>query len=72
MEETKQVEIPEGKDIPKGWILSDERLPETYDKVLCYFMREKFTGYYRAYGWANDDCRPVSVSHWQPLPDDPE
>jgi hypothetical protein len=55
----------------RRWIPVRERLPEDGVRVLIYNLFGPRTGTKSGAVWFNDNDRPIPVTHWMPLPDDP-
>ena len=63
----------------RDWIKVDEKLPDEKELVLLYNQRhaEQHIGWLEneAFNWGDSDVAELEeqeISHWQPLPDDPE
>lgn len=54
-----------------GWISVDERLPETYEDVLCFDRRSVIIDFMCSDGtWCGIHDKPIT--HWMPLPEPPK
>lgn len=55
------------------WISVDDRLPETYEDVLCYRGKSLYVDFICSDGtWCEDGIFTEKVTHWMPLSEPPE
>ena len=82
-EYTHKADVPD-KNVGE-WISVEERLPEEYEEVLCYYEYFRYgeyncmfrtidRGYYGLETWCGEAGRghKNKVLYWQPLPEPPE
>ena len=72
---TAKLLIEKGYRKQSGWISVDERLPNIFTKVLCYFKYKSYTvirevTYAWRGSWIHRDGNVIT--HWMPLPEPPK
>ena len=55
------------------WISVEDRLPTTYQDVLCYDGHNYYVDFIRLDGtWCDADLHHFEITHWMPLPEAPK
>lgn len=59
------------EDEGEGWISVEERLPESHDLVLCYYMDGNEDSSNWKFVWGFNFPFEKGLTHWMPLPKAP-